>query len=128
MEKVCEIVRTQLALPPESELTPESKFSALGADSLDTVSIPISLPPSLPPYSLLIIYDRLVIIIIIFIYYLFVLSEEVWNDQVEIVMGLEAEFDIVVEEDSSQNITTVREAADLIEKLLEKKTKAKLDS
>lgn len=43
-------------------------------------------------------------------------------------MGLEAEFDIVVEEDSSQNITTVREAADLIEKLLEKKTKAKLDS
>lgn len=43
-------------------------------------------------------------------------------------MGLEEEFDIVVEEDSSQNITTVREAADLIEKLLEKKIKAKLDS
>ncbi|KAI4343561.1 hypothetical protein L6164_010895 [Bauhinia variegata] len=37
VQKVCEIVRKQLALPAESELTPESKFSALGADSLDTV-------------------------------------------------------------------------------------------
>ncbi|KAK9278001.1 hypothetical protein L1049_027558 [Liquidambar formosana] len=76
VQKVCEIVRKQLALPPESKLTPESKFSALGADSLDTV---------------------------------------------EIVMGLEEEFDISVEEESSQNITTVQEAADLIEKLIEKK-------
>ncbi|KAA8540629.1 hypothetical protein F0562_024451 [Nyssa sinensis] len=79
VQKVCEIVRKQLALPPESELTPESKFSALGADSLDTV---------------------------------------------EIVMGLEEEFDISVEEDSSQNITTVQEAADLIEKLIQKKGEA----
>ncbi|XP_059641662.1 acyl carrier protein 4, chloroplastic [Cornus florida] len=79
VQKVCEIVRKQLALPPESELTPESKFSALGADSLDTV---------------------------------------------EIVMGLEEEFDITVEEDSSQNITTVQEAADLIEKLVQKKGEA----
>lgn len=30
-------MRKQLALPADSELTPESKFSALGADSLDTV-------------------------------------------------------------------------------------------
>lgn len=37
MNKVCEIVRKQLALPPEADLTAESKFSALGADSLDTV-------------------------------------------------------------------------------------------
>ena len=38
MNKVCDIVRTQLALAPEIQLTPESKFSELGADSLDTVS------------------------------------------------------------------------------------------
>ena len=44
--------------------------------------------------------------------------------QVEIVMGLEEEFDISVEEDNSQNITTVQEAADLIEQLIEKKTQA----
>ncbi|XP_057971274.1 acyl carrier protein 4, chloroplastic-like [Malania oleifera] len=36
VQKACEIVRRQLALPPESELTPESEFSTLGADSLDT--------------------------------------------------------------------------------------------
>ncbi|KAI4336379.1 hypothetical protein L6164_014913 [Bauhinia variegata] len=76
VQKVCEIVRKQLALPPESELTPETKFSALGADSLDTV---------------------------------------------EIVMGLEEEFGINVEEDGAENITTVQEAADLIEKLVQKK-------
>ncbi|KAK6920455.1 hypothetical protein RJ641_014133 [Dillenia turbinata] len=40
---------------------------------------------------------------------------------VEIVMGLEEEFGISVEEESSQNITTVQEAADLIEKLVQKK-------
>ncbi|KAM7483499.1 hypothetical protein LguiB_008082 [Lonicera macranthoides] len=79
VDKVCEIVRKQLVLSPESELTPDSKFSALGADSLDTV---------------------------------------------EIVMGLEEEFDISVEEDSSQSITTVQEAAELIEKLVEKKSQA----
>lgn len=39
MQKVVEIVRKQLALPAESEVTPDSKFSTLGADSLDTVSV-----------------------------------------------------------------------------------------
>ncbi|KAK7318322.1 hypothetical protein RJT34_03021 [Clitoria ternatea] len=76
VQKVCEIVREQLALPAESELTPETKFSALGADSLDTV---------------------------------------------EIVMSLEEAFDINVEEEGSENITTVQEAADLIEKLVQEK-------
>ena len=38
VDKVCEIVRKQLALPAESEVTGESKFVSLGADSLDTVS------------------------------------------------------------------------------------------
>ncbi|EEF51709.1 acyl carrier protein 4, chloroplastic [Ricinus communis] len=76
VDKVCDIVRKQLALAPEIKLSPESKFSELGADSLDTV---------------------------------------------EIVMELEQEFEISVEEESSQNITTVQEAADLIEKLVEKK-------
>ncbi|XP_030539491.1 acyl carrier protein 4, chloroplastic isoform X1 [Rhodamnia argentea] len=79
VDKVCEIVRKQLALPAEADLTPESKFSAIGADSLDTV---------------------------------------------EIVMALEEEFGISVEEESSQNITTVQEAADLIEKLVQKKPEA----
>ncbi|KAL6350344.1 hypothetical protein AAG906_004294 [Vitis piasezkii] len=79
VQKVCEIVKKQLALPAESELTPESKFAALGADSLDTV---------------------------------------------EIVMSLEEEFGISVEEESSQNITTVQEAADLIEKLVQKNSEA----
>ncbi|KAK6924613.1 hypothetical protein RJ641_008939 [Dillenia turbinata] len=41
--------------------------------------------------------------------------------KVEIVMGLEEEFGISVEEESSQNITTVQEVADLIEKLVQKK-------
>ncbi|KAJ9163949.1 hypothetical protein P3X46_023569 [Hevea brasiliensis] len=79
VQKVCDIVRKQLVLSPETLLTPETKFSELGADSLDTV---------------------------------------------EIVMGLEEEFNISVEEDSSQNITTVKEAADLIEKLVQKKAEA----
>lgn len=76
LEKVCEIVRKQLALPADSSVTGESKFAALGADSLDTV---------------------------------------------EIVMGLEEEFGISVEEESAQSIATVQDAADLIEKLIEKK-------
>ncbi|XP_042501753.1 acyl carrier protein 1, chloroplastic-like [Macadamia integrifolia] len=76
IQKVCDIVKKQLALPQGSEVTPDSKFSALGADSLDTV---------------------------------------------EIVMGLEDEFGISVEEENSQNITTIQEAADLIEKLVQKK-------
>ncbi|GMH23469.1 hypothetical protein Nepgr_025312 [Nepenthes gracilis] len=79
VQKVCDIVRKQLALPPESELAGDSKFSSLGADSLDTV---------------------------------------------EIVMELEEEFGISVEEESSQSITTVQEAADLIEKLVQNKAKA----
>ncbi|XP_050225857.1 acyl carrier protein 4, chloroplastic [Mercurialis annua] len=79
VEKVCGIVTKQLALAPEIKLTPESKFSELGADSLDTV---------------------------------------------EILMAFEEEFEISVEEDSAQNITTVQEAADLIEKLVQTKTEA----
>ncbi|XP_021291553.1 acyl carrier protein 1, chloroplastic-like [Herrania umbratica] len=75
VNKVCEIVRKQLALPDDSSITGESKFSALGADSLDTV---------------------------------------------EIVMGLEEEFGISVEEESAQSISTVQDAADLIEKLMDK--------
>lgn len=39
-------------------------------------------------------------------------------------MGLEEEFDITVEEENSDNITTVQEAADLIEKLIQKKAAA----
>lgn len=72
LNKVCDIVKSQLALSDDKPLTPESKFSDLGADSLDTV---------------------------------------------EIVMALEEEFKISVEEENAGNITTVQEAADLIERL-----------
>jgi len=72
LSKVCDIVKSQLALSDDKPLTPESKFSDLGADSLDTV---------------------------------------------EIVMALEEEFKISVEEENAGTITTVQEAADLIERL-----------
>ncbi|KAK7391951.1 hypothetical protein VNO78_20375 [Psophocarpus tetragonolobus] len=75
VEKVCKIVKNQLALPDDSKVTGDSTFAALGADSLDTV---------------------------------------------EIVMGLEEEFGISVEEDSAQSISTVQEAADLIEDIISK--------
>lgn len=39
MEKVCEVVKKQLALSDDSAVTAESKFAALGADSLDTVKL-----------------------------------------------------------------------------------------
>ncbi|XP_062202708.1 acyl carrier protein 1, chloroplastic-like [Phragmites australis] len=77
VDKVCEIVKRQLALPDETAVTGESKFAELGADSLDTV---------------------------------------------EIVMGLEEEFSITVDETSAQDIATVQDAADLIEKLVVEKT------
>ena len=43
VEKVCEIVKKQLALPEDTTVTGESKFAALGADSLDTVEIVMGL-------------------------------------------------------------------------------------
>lgn len=46
------------------------------------------------------------------------------NAQVEIVMGLEEEFNINIEEDSSQNIATVQDAANLIEEFVQKKAEA----
>ncbi|XP_078171751.1 acyl carrier protein 3, chloroplastic-like [Carex rostrata] len=72
VDKVCDIVRKQLAIPAETTITGESKFSDLGADSLDTV---------------------------------------------EIVMGLEESFDISVDEASAQDITTVKDAAEMIDNL-----------
>ncbi|CAL4993052.1 unnamed protein product [Urochloa decumbens] len=73
VNKVMSIVKTQLALGADAALTPESKFTDLGADSLDTV---------------------------------------------EIVMALEEEFEITVEEDNAQSITTIQDAAELIDKLV----------
>ncbi|KAK7337845.1 hypothetical protein VNO77_18432 [Canavalia gladiata] len=77
VDKVCKIVKKQLAIPGDTKVTGESKFAALGADSLDTV---------------------------------------------EIVMGLEEEFGINFEEESAQSITTVQEAANLIEEIIQKKS------
>ena len=37
------------------------------------------------------------------------------------MMGLEEEFGITVEEDSAQSISTVQDAAEMIDKLLESK-------
>ncbi|CAL4898907.1 unnamed protein product [Urochloa decumbens] len=73
VDKVCSIVKEQLALPDGTAINGESKFAELGADSLDTV---------------------------------------------EIVMGLEEAFNITVDETSAQDIATVQDAADLIEKLV----------
>ncbi|CAN6334255.1 unnamed protein product [Urochloa humidicola] len=73
VDKVCSIVKEQLALPDGTAITGESKFAELGADSLDTV---------------------------------------------EIVMGLEEAFNITVDETSAQDIATVQDAANLIEKLV----------
>jgi hypothetical protein len=44
--------------------------------------------------------------------------------QVEIVMGLEEEFGLNIEDDTAEDITTIQEAADLIEKLVQKKDEA----
>ncbi|XVF06552.1 hypothetical protein REPUB_Repub06bG0059000 [Reevesia pubescens] len=43
VDKVCEIVRKQLALSDDKPVSGESKFSELGADSLDTVEIVMGL-------------------------------------------------------------------------------------
>jgi len=42
--------------------------------------------------------------------------------KVEIVMGLEEEFQISVEESSAQSIATVEDAAELIDKLVAEKS------
>ncbi|KAI3977920.1 hypothetical protein MKX01_036760 [Papaver californicum] len=43
VDKVCQIVRKQLAFPSNSTLFGESKLSALGADYLDTIEIVMGL-------------------------------------------------------------------------------------
>ncbi|KAL8171320.1 hypothetical protein V2J09_023124 [Rumex salicifolius] len=43
VEKVCSIVKKQLALAEDTSVTGESKFASLGADSLDTVEIVMGL-------------------------------------------------------------------------------------
>ncbi|OAY64246.1 Acyl carrier protein 1, chloroplastic [Ananas comosus] len=43
VDKVCEIVKKQLALADGTAVTGESKFTELGADSLDTVEIVMGL-------------------------------------------------------------------------------------
>ncbi|KAK1408087.1 hypothetical protein QVD17_39720 [Tagetes erecta] len=43
VDKVCNIVRKQLALGDDAAVTGESKFASLGADSLDTVEIVMGL-------------------------------------------------------------------------------------
>lgn len=43
VDKVCEVVRKQLALQSDVAVTGDSKFAALGADSLDTVEIVMGL-------------------------------------------------------------------------------------
>lgn len=40
LEKVCHIVKKQLALPENATVAGHSKFADLGADSLDTVHHP----------------------------------------------------------------------------------------
>jgi acyl carrier protein len=40
VDKVCGIVKKQLALAEDAQVSGASKFSELGADSLDTVLLP----------------------------------------------------------------------------------------
>ncbi|KOM52913.1 hypothetical protein LR48_Vigan09g157200, partial [Vigna angularis] len=77
VDKVCEIVKKQLAVAEGETVTAASTFQKLGADSLDTV---------------------------------------------EIVMALEEEFGIAIEEERAQTITTVQQAADLIEDIIQNKS------
>jgi hypothetical protein len=54
VDKVCSIVKKQLAVPDGTPVTAESKFSELGADSLDTVSLhptEMTLAPNRSPNS-----------------------------------------------------------------------------
>ncbi|KAL6846689.1 hypothetical protein ACP4OV_024137 [Aristida adscensionis] len=76
VDKVCDIVKQQLSLADDVNVSGASKFTDLGADSLDTV---------------------------------------------EIVMALEESFKITVEESSAQTISTVEDAADLIDQLVSAK-------
>lgn len=109
VDKVCEIVKKQLALGDDQVVNGESKFSALGADSLDTVSnhfirsFFLSFFCNITHWyvTMLCMINVCVDVIV----------------QVEIVMGLEEEFGISVEEESAQTIATVQDAADMIEKL-----------
>lgn len=102
---MCGIVRKQLAVPDDSSVEGGTKFSQLGADSLDTVTgslsgSPVSSgAPRLAPAHFF-----------------------CGVSQVEVVMALEEEFGISVEEESAQSIVTVEDAADLIEKLVAKKS------
>lgn len=70
LEKIQDIIATQLSVDRATVL-PETKFSELGADSLDTV---------------------------------------------EIVMSLEEKFGVSIDEQAAENISTVQQVADLIEK------------
>ncbi|KAJ7545463.1 hypothetical protein O6H91_09G121200 [Diphasiastrum complanatum] len=72
LEAVQTIVANQLAVDP-STVQPSSKFSDLGADSLDTV---------------------------------------------EIVMALEEQFKITMEEEGAEKISTVQDAADLVQEVI----------
>ncbi|THG08256.1 hypothetical protein TEA_011006 [Camellia sinensis var. sinensis] len=154
VDKVCEIVRKQLALPAGTAVTGDSKFATLGADSLDTAPTKIS---SLNSVSLSINGKCFPSLRLRPVTHRFRIScaakpetvDKVCEivrkqlalpagtavtgdskfatlgadslDTVEIVMGLEEEFGISVEEESAQNIATVQDAADLIDKLIEKK-------
>ncbi|XP_022964290.1 uncharacterized protein LOC111464348 isoform X1 [Cucurbita moschata] len=75
MQVVQEIIAKQLSLE-QSPVIPQTKFSELGADSLDT------------EYS-----------------------------QVEIMMALEEKFGVSIGEGGAEGISTVQDAADLIEKV-----------
>ncbi|KAH7435951.1 hypothetical protein KP509_06G085200 [Ceratopteris richardii] len=70
IQQVQDIIATQLSVDP-STVQPETKFSELGADSLDTV---------------------------------------------EIVMSLEEKFGVSIGEQDAENISSVKQVADLIEK------------
>lgn len=109
VEKVSEIVKKQLSLSGDQKVTAGTKFTDLGADSLDTVST--KLLPSITSFYLKTHPS--------------IMNKYCFDEmflQVEIVMGLEEEFGITMAEERAKEIATVQQAAELIEELVQEKT------
>ncbi|EMS52876.1 Acyl carrier protein 2, chloroplastic [Triticum urartu] len=98
VEKVCDIVKSQLALADDTVVSGSSTFADLGADSLDTFLFVMQQQQIVSVLKVFCEYDSPVL--------------------VEIVMGLEEAFGISVEESSAQTIATVEDAANLIDSLV----------
>ncbi|XP_048139978.1 acyl carrier protein 2, chloroplastic-like isoform X1 [Rhodamnia argentea] len=98
LKTVQSIIAKQLSVD-ESTVAPETKFADLGADSLDTVC---SILPQFMNWLWLfgLVFDC-----------------PITFSQVEIMMTLEEKFGVSIGEGGAENIVTVQDAANLIEKV-----------